>query len=206
MRTAPFRLLSMGDSYTIGEGLPLYESFPCQAIQLLRKLGYPCNAPEIVARTGWTTDELLAHLSNTLLQPPYDFVSLLVGVNNQYRGKPIAGYAREFEILLQQAIVFSGKNNALVAVFSIPDWSVTPFAAGHDREQTRTQINAYNEINKQLAELYRVHYIDITPGTRDAVPDESLLAADKLHYSGKEYAKWAKKLADLFISVIPVAS
>lgn len=193
-----YRYLALGDSYTIGESVPLSDNFPSQTVQLLRKNGMEIGAPEIVAKTGWTTDELQAAINQHHFQTQYDFVSLLIGVNNQYRGRSAAEYATEFESLLQQAIRFAGNNSQHVVVISIPDWGVTPFASGRDREQIAKEIDEYNSINKKMAADYHVHYIDITPWTREAASDASLLAADGLHPSGKEYKRWAEQLAGFF--------
>lgn len=194
--------LALGDSYTIGEGVPLYESFPYQTVQLIRRADRLCHAPEIVAKTGWTTDELSAAIAQTILQPPYDLVSLLIGVNNQYRGRTIEEYKVQFEELLQQAIGFAGHHPSNVIVLSIPDWGATPFAADRDRQKIATEIDAFNTVNKTIAERYKTQYIDITPGTRTSALDESMLAADKLHPSGKEYGRWANELAPMALKVL----
>ncbi|WP_205511206.1 SGNH/GDSL hydrolase family protein [Longitalea arenae] len=190
-----YAYLALGDSYTIGEGVPVYESFPYQTVQLLRSAGFQLAAAEIVARTGWTTDELQAGINNSRLLPSYDLVSLLIGVNNQYRGRSVDEYAQQFDKLLQQAIHFAGDQSQHVFVLSIPDWGITPFARDRDSAVITREIDAFNAVNKQLAGKYAVHYLDITPGTRLAANDASLLAADQLHPSGKEYALWASKLA-----------
>jgi lysophospholipase L1-like esterase len=195
-----FTYLALGDSYTIGESVPIYESFPYQTVQLLRHAGQNFHAAEIVAKTGWTTDELFNNITHTKLQSPYDFVSLLIGVNNQYRGRQADEYKTQFTELLQQAIAFAGNKPSHVIVLSIPDWGATPFAAGRDTSKIAAEIDAYNAANKSIAEKYKVHYIDITPGTREAATDDTLLATDKLHPSGKEYARWAKRLAEVVVS------
>ncbi|MFT3823297.1 MAG: SGNH/GDSL hydrolase family protein [Chitinophagaceae bacterium] len=197
-----FTYLALGDSYTIGEGVPLYESFPYQTVQMLRKAGYLFHAPEIIARTGWTTDELQQGIDNTILQPAYDLVSLLIGVNNQYRGRSTAEYQQQFEALLQHAIVFAGNNVKRVVVLSIPDWGVTPFAKDRDIVAIAREIDDYNAINKNIASAYGVSYIDITPGTREAASDTGLLASDGLHPSGREYTRWASSVASEIISKI----
>ncbi len=193
-----YSYLALGDSYTIGEGVPVYESFPYQTVQRLRKAGYPIYAPEIVAKTGWTTDELQAGIDNSSFLNTYDVVSLLIGVNNQYRGRNLQEYTQQFESLLQQAIQFAGNKASHVFVVSIPDWGVTPYATnnGKNAAVVAHEIDAFNAINKSMAAKYAVHYIDITPGTRLAANDTSLLAADQLHPSGKEYGLWAGKLAE----------
>lgn len=191
-----YSYLALGDSYTIGESVLLTENFPSQTVQLLRKAGHDFYAPEIIAKTGWTTDELQAAIDTHHFRASYDFVSLLIGVNNQYRGRNTAEYEKEFTALLQQAIHFAGNDTAHVAVISIPDWGVTPFAEGRDRQQIAREIDAYNNINKKVAGELGVHYIDITPWTREAAANPVLLAGDGLHPSSKEYFRWAEKLAD----------
>ena len=193
--------LALGDSYTIGEGVPLYESYPYQAVQLLRKRGVNIYAPEIVAKTGWTTDELQAAINTAKFLPLYDLVTLLIGVNNQYRGKSAEVYAEEFETLLKQAIAFAGNDKGRVVVLSIPDWGATPFAEGRDRAKITAEIDAFNVINRKISSKYKVHYIDITPGTRLAAQDPTLVTKDKLHPSGKEYTKWAEKLAKIATTI-----
>lgn len=194
--------LALGDSYTIGEGVAEAENFPHQAVQLLNQAGYTFNKPQIIAKTGWTTDELVNGIQAASPLEHYDIVSLLVGVNNQYRGRSSAEYAGEFEGLLQKAIAFAGNDSYHVFVLSIPDWGVTPYADGRDREKIAHEIDEYNTINKQIAGQYKVHYIDITPGTREAATDHSLLTTDNLHPSGKDYGRWAEKLAEKVGEVI----
>lgn len=193
--------LALGDSYTIGEGVPLYESYPYQVVQILRKKGLNILAPEIVAKTGWTTDELQTAINTAKFLPLYDLVTLLIGVNNQYRGKSTEVYAEEFETLLKQAIAFAGNDKGRVVVLSIPDWGATPFAEGRDRAKITAEIDAFNAINRKISSKYKVHYIDITPGTRLAAQDPTLLTKDKLHPSGKEYAKWAEKVAKIVATI-----
>jgi lysophospholipase L1-like esterase len=192
-----YSYLALGDSYTVGESLPLYESFPYQAVQLLRKNGHPFHAPEIVAKTGWTTFELAEHLIHTQLNASYDFVSLLIGVNNQYRGLSEEEYAADFEFLLKKSIHFAGEKHDHVIVLSIPDWGITPFAAGKDAMKIATEIDRYNETNRRISAQYYCQYIDITQGTREAQHNSKLIAADKLHPSAIEYARWAEKVLEL---------
>lgn len=187
--------LALGDSYTIGEKVPAADNFPNQIVQLLRKQGLDVKSPRIVAKTGWTTDELQDGIAKSDLDNSYDFVTLLIGVNNQYRGRSIADYEPQFENLLQQAIRFAGNDSSRVIVLSIPDWGVTPFAEGRNKAQIAREIDGYNQANKQVTQKYKAHYIDITPGTRLAGNNSSLLAEDGLHPSGKEYASWAKQTA-----------
>jgi len=188
--------LALGDSYTIGEQLPVHESFPYQTVQLLRKNGILCVAPEIVAKTGFTSDELLAQIEETSFLPSYDVVSLLIGVNNQYRGRATEDFEPEFTNLLQKAIDFAGGNPNKIFVLSIPDWGVTPFAEGRNRESIAIEIDAYNNSCKTITAMKGCSFIDITNAQRLDGTKEDFLAVDKLHPSCKEYAKWASLLAE----------
>lgn len=193
-----YTYLALGDSYTIGEGVSILENFPSLTVQLLRKSGYDFHAPEIIAKTGWTTQELYDNIENTKLLSTYDFVTLLIGVNNQFREIGVSEYKKDFETLLKNSIRLAGDKTGHVIVLSIPDWGATPFAEAllqngkvRDRRKISLEIDEYNMINQLYSRQYKVHYIDITPGTREAARDESLLTKDKLHPSAKEYARWA---------------
>lgn len=195
--------LALGDSYTIGQSVSLIERFPAQTINILLKDSINFNAPEYIAVTGWTTTNLINSINSV---PPskttYDFVTLLIGVNNQYQGRNLAEYTSEFTQLLNSAIKYAGNRPKRVAVLSIPDWSVTPFASGSNRALIALQIDSFNVINKQIALAMAVNYINITPSTRMAATDPSLVAIDGLHPSGKEYEKWAILLATVMKSVL----
>lgn len=195
MASKTYTLLALGDSYTIGEGVALYDSFTYQTIQLLRKAGHNFNAPEIIARTGWTTDDLKNAIRNTQLQTTYNYVSILIGVNDQFQGKNINDYATNLELLLKQSISFAANNPSNVFVFSIPDWGQTPFASGRNQQQITKEINEFNKVNESLALQYKAHYILITEEIKNPM-NLTFLAADKLHPSRKEYARWANRLAD----------
>jgi lysophospholipase L1-like esterase len=192
-----YTYLALGDSYTIGEKVPAAENFPHQVLHILRTEGIPIKEPRIVAKTGWTTDELEEAISRENIRDTYDFVTLLIGVNNQYRGRQASEYTAGFESLLQKAIAFAGNNANRVIVLSIPDWGITPFAEGRNRKQIALEIDGYNRINRELSNRYHVHYLDITPETRKAERDPGLLTEDGLHPSGKEYAKWATRLPEV---------
>jgi lysophospholipase L1-like esterase len=192
------RYLALGDSYTIGEQVAPELNFPHQLAGLLKRHSIQVS-PVVIAKTGWTTDELAAAIHEAELDPPYDLVTLLVGVNNQYRGRSLNNYGDEFDSLLRQAIGFAGGHSSRVIVVSIPDWGVTPFAEGRDRGSIAAQIDAFNQANRSIAAKRGVHYIDITESTRLAKNDHSLLAGDLLHPSAKEYAKWAAQIAELTI-------
>jgi lysophospholipase L1-like esterase len=187
-----YSILCLGDSYTIGESVALHEGFPYQLIQQLRKAGYDFAAPEIIAKTGWTTFELLQHLSQIQLSNHYNFVTLLIGVNNQYRDLSINDFEIDFEQLLKRAIEFADHQNHKVIVLSIPDWGTSTF--GKDKNENKQISNAINEFNavcKKYADQYNTAFVDITEETRKAREDTRLLAKDGLHYSAKEHAIWA---------------
>lgn len=187
-----FNYLALGDSYTIGESVPDTERFPAQLVSSLTKNNIYFNSPEIIATTGWTTDELADAIKKkqSSLLPKYDLVSLLIGVNNQYRGRDAEEYRTQFKDLLRTAIVFAGGEKSRVFVVSIPDWGVTPFAEGRDRKKIGEEIDLYNKINKEETLKEGIAYIDITPESRTAVNDKSLIASDGLHPSEKMYKEW----------------
>ena len=195
-----YNYLALGDSYSIGEAVLLHQNFPYQAVQILRNAGYDFQAPEIIAKTGWTTDELEEAARHYRFLPKYDFVTLLIGVNNQYRGRQAIEYKQQFEALLQRSIELANGKKEHVIVVSIPDYSVTPYAEKSDREKIAREIDVFNGINKALSIQYKVQYVEITEGSREAANDASLLAADGLHPSEKEYAKWAARVAEAIVS------
>lgn len=193
-----WRYLALGDSYTIGEQVLPSDSFPYQLTTQLQQLGVTITEPEIVAKTGWTTGELLEGISAAAPEGPFDLVTLLIGVNNQYRGLPVATYELEFETLLLAAIKFAGGRSERVAVVSIPDWGVTPYAAERNRARIASEIDQYNAIAANLCREAEVVFVEITEGTREAAADPTLLTGDGLHPSGKEYARWATILASYY--------
>ncbi len=213
-----YSYLALGDSYTIGEQVLPGENFPNQTVKLLNATaegaescrrgftqtpsavanpdgGYTFNNPEIIAATGWTTDELNTAITAAKISKTYDIVSLLIGVNNQYRGRPLENFAIEFQQLLHLAIGLANNQPAHVFVLSIPDWGVTPFAKDKDKKKIAQDIDGYNDVCKTTAAKFNTNYIDITASQRDDGNKHEFLAADQLHPSGNEYAKWAHNLA-----------
>lgn len=186
--------LALGDSYTIGEGVSEKASYPVLLQDSLTASGIDSLDVQIVARTGWTTDELREALDSAQLRPPYDLVTLLIGVNNQYRGRTPESYRPEFVNLLQRAVEYAGGNSEKVIVLSIPDWGVTPFARGRDREQISLEIDAYNAINREESEKAGVAWVDVTPVSREATANPELLASDGLHPSGLMYRLWVNEV------------
>jgi lysophospholipase L1-like esterase len=186
------RFLALGDSYTIGEGVQPSQRWPHQLAALLRDCGVPIADPLIIARTGWTTDELSRAIEAANPSGTYQLVTLLIGVNNQYRGRDVEEYRKEFAALLRRAVGFAGRTPGRVVVLSIPDWGVTPFAAKRYRRSIAAAIDRFNQVNREEASKAGVHYVDITPASRTAASRPSMNAADGLHPSGEMYAEWAR--------------
>lgn len=185
------RYLALGDSYTIGESVAEAERWPNQLAAMLTSQGLPTEVT-LIARTGWTTDELWQGIQAGEIEPPYDLVSLLIGVNNQYRGYDVNEYREQFIFLLNKSIEYAGGNPKRVIVLSIPDWGVTPFAEGRDRAAIAREIDEFNSVNREESERAGAHYFDITPVSRRAAEEPALTAEDGLHPSGKMYTMWAE--------------
>jgi lysophospholipase L1-like esterase len=192
-----YRYLALGDSYTIGESVSEGDRWPNQLAKLLESEGAQVDVT-MIARTGWTTVGLWQGIQDREIQPPYDLVSLLIGVNNQYRGYDVDEYRNQFVFLLNKSIEYAGGKPDRVIVLSIPDWGVTPFARGRDPQQIAQEIDEFNLANREESEKAGVHYVDVTPVSREAINDNLLIASDGLHPSGKMYTMWAEK-------VLPVA-
>lgn len=191
---APKRYLALGDSYTIGESVAESGRFPVQLVAALREHGRDFADPEIVARTGWTTSELQDAIDLAKPKPPFELVTLLIGVNNQFRGGDLRRYRSEFGKLLQHAIALAGRDKAQVLVLSIPDWGVTPFART-DRRGAKTigkQIDAFNAEAREVCHKNGVRFIDITPDSRERGGDTDMLTVDRLHPSAAMYARWVE--------------
>ena len=197
-----YSYLALGDSYTIGEAVLLQQNFPYQVVQLLRSKGYAAAAPEIIAKTGWTTDELQAAMKDYRFLSSYDFVTLLAGVNNQYRGRQVIEYKEQFEQLLERAIALAGGKPGHVIIVSIPDYGVTPFARELDSGKIARELDVFNSVAKALSIQYKTHFVEITEASREAKNNTELVAADGLHPSAKEYARWAEKIIPIMLSIV----
>lgn len=199
------RYLALGDSYTIGESVEEAERWPNQLAKLLeRSPQFAGGGVEVtsIARTGWTTDELWQGIQARTVSPPYDLVSLLIGVNNQYRGRDIEEYREQFAFLLGKSIEYAGGDANRVIVLSIPDWGVTPFAADQDGRQIAMEIDRFNAVNREETEKAGAHYVDITPISREAVHDAAWIAGDGLHPSGKMYTAWAELALPVVLDIL----
>lgn len=191
--------LALGDSYTIGESVAVTESFPAQTVKFLREHGISMNNPDIIAVTGWTTGNLLNAVNKNLSKKTYSIVTLLIGVNNQYQGKSLDEYKIEFTKLMNLAISYAGNIKSHVFVLSIPDYSVTPFARNSGAAKIAYEIDTFNNANKNISLNGGVHYLDITPISREAKNDPALIADDRLHPSAIQYKKWSELLASMML-------
>jgi lysophospholipase L1-like esterase len=202
VNTDTIRYLALGDSYTIGEAEPLAESFPYQLTDTLKNLGFKAQNPLIIATTGWTTGDLIDGISQrTPLPENYDFVTLLIGVNDQYQGGSQTLYRSNFIQLLHTAITYAKGDKTRVFILSIPDYGVTPFANGQDAV-IGPQIDAFNVINLQESYNAGVNYLDITGISREAAINSALIAPDGLHPSASMYAQWVAKLFPMVVARI----
>lgn len=201
MDTIPKNYLALGDSYTIGESVPVADRFPVQTVNMLHAKGISINDADIIAITGWTTGNLLNALKVPPPLPVYDIVTLLIGVNNQYQGKNIDDYKMEFTELLDHAVHLAGGNAHHVIVLSIPDYSLTPFASKSDTQKIAHEIDEFNAANKAITLSSGVHYIDITGISREAKNDPALIADDGLHPSGEQYRRWSALLSEMIYSI-----
>lgn len=193
--------LALGDSYTIGQGVPEAARFPNQTAAWLKTNGINLTVTDIIATTGWTTNSLQSALN---VQNPvnHDVVSLLIGVNDQYQTHDTTGYRQRFTLLLERAIQLAKGKKENVFVLSIPDYSVTPFTAGYDTARIRLEIDWFNAINRDVTASNNCAYLDITPSTREARYNPSLIATDGLHPSGSEYKKWVDRLGPMMLPVL----
>ncbi|MBC7487541.1 MAG: SGNH/GDSL hydrolase family protein [Cytophagaceae bacterium] len=185
--------LALGDSYTIGESVAQQQTLPFLLAAELKSKNKLEVKPTVIAQTGWTTGELQSAINKAQPSTNYDFVTLLIGVNNQYRGMSLKQYEREFTVLLDQAILFAKGKKEKVIVVSIPDYGCTPYGAG-SKERIEREIDEFNRVNKRVASKKGVHYLDITPISREAAKKSAFVAADGLHPSGEMYKLWVELL------------
>ena len=195
------KYLALGDSYTICEGLKPSDRWPVQLVRNLKKYGLLFDHPQIIAKTGWTTDELAAQLEKDSIHASYDLVSLLIGVNNQYRGRSLQNYREEFVALLLKAIGYASGVPGNVIVISIPDYGVTPFASERNPRKISSELDQFNAANKEIAAEYAVQYVDITPVSRLTKADSTMLATDQLHPSAKMYSRWVDLINPVVINI-----
>lgn len=204
---ASMRILALGDSYTIGEGLSFGESsspgecWPLQLAARLRETGWEVADPQIIAETGWTTADLAAGIAQAQPVGPFGLVTLLIGVNNQYQGLALSAYRAEFRDLLRQAVSFAGCRPERVLVLSIPDWGATPYANGRDRAQIAAQIELFNRANRIETHQAGASYVNITNFTNSLIGMPGTLCSDGLHPSGTMYTAWVELMLPLVLDL-----
>jgi len=194
----PLRFLALGDSYTIGQSVPVNERWPVQLSDSLAARGILTDTLSIIATTGWRTDNLINAITNQDLQNRnYNFVSLLIGVNNQYQSMPFSQYATEFPALLDSAIRYADGDKSHVFVVSIPDYAFTPFGQSTGNPlQISNELDEYNAFNRHIADSMEVKYFDITPISRLGIENPLYVANDGLHPSGIQYTEWVKLMLE----------
>jgi lysophospholipase L1-like esterase len=197
----PKSWLALGDSCTIGQGVTNTDRFPAQTTAWLQQKDITISTLTYIATTGWTTTNL-QNAINTQKPAPHDVVTLLIGVNDQYQTRDTTGYRQRFNTLLLKSIELARGKKENVVVLSIPDYSVTPFAAGNDTARIRQELDWFNAINKSVTLSYNISCLDITPSTREAKTNPFLIATDGLHPSALEYKKWAERLGPVLEAVL----
>jgi lysophospholipase L1-like esterase len=199
---AELTYLALGDSYTIGEGVAATDRWPRLLAKRLRASGVNLKDPRIIATTGWTTDELSAAMDAAEPLGEWDFVSLLIGVNNQYRGRSVENFRAEFSQLLKRALRLARGRRDRLLVLSIPDWGITPFAAGRNREQIALELDRFNTAQAEICAQLEVAYVDIAPISRARGAATQMLARDGLHPSGAMYALWTAQALPQALSLL----
>ncbi len=190
--------LALGDSYTIGESVIEEERWPNQMVDIALNENVMFDQPDIIAKTGWRTEQLIDTLNKINFIKKFDYVSLMIGVNNQYSLKPIETFRLDLIKLLDMSIGYSIKRDNVVLI-SIPDWGVTPFAEGYDRNRIKEEIDQFNSVIRDIANTNNILYVDVTEISRRAITEKDLIANDSLHPSGKMYKEWAEKIYNLWI-------
>ena len=196
------RFLALGDSYTIGEGVEARERWPNHLAQMLHGRGLAIGDPEIIARTAWTTDELSDAIDEAAPEGPYDLVSLLIGVNDQYRSRPVESFEEFFAPLVRRAVSLAGGAARRTLVISIPDWGATPFAEGRDRDLIAREIETYNKRAREIAERFGALWADITGISRAMLREPVLVATDGLHPTGEMYRRWAESFLPVVLTAL----
>ena len=188
-----YSFLALGDSYTVGEGVSYEESWPSQFVDYALDRGIDFKNPELIAQTGWNTYDLLDAIKSSNLSVKYDFISLLIGVNNQFNSRPLSEFEDDLNEILTETNYLK-KGNSKVIVISIPDWGYSPYGSSYDRERISDEIDQFNNILKKISEQNNLNFVDVTQISRLAIKEPNLIAEDKLHPSGLMYLEWVEKI------------
>ena len=193
-----FSLLALGDSYTIGEGVNEDQIWPNQFIKVAYENGVDFSSPRIIAKTGWKSYDLINAIESSNFEKKYDYVSLLIGVNNQFNSRPVNEFENDLDKLLIKINNLKKKSGS-VLIISIPDWGSSPYGVGFDRNEISNEINTFNNSLKSFANINGLKYVDVTEISRRAINEPNLIAIDNLHPSGIMYLEWAKKIFQVWI-------
>ena len=194
-----YSFLALGDSYTVGEGVSYEESWPSQFVDYAMERGIDFKNPELIAQTGWKTYDLLNAIKSSNLSVKYDFISLLIGVNNQFNSRPLSEFEDDLNEILTE-INYLKKGNSKVIVISIPDWGYSPYGSNYDRERISDEIDQFNNILKKISEQNNLNFVDVTQISRLAIKEPNLIAKDNLHPSELMYSEWVKKIYESWIN------
>ena len=197
-RESPYSFIALGDSYTIGEGINEDERWPNQFVDVAYENGVDFDQPMIIAETGWKTYDLLNAINQTNFTKKYDYISLLIGVNNQFNSRPIDEFEEDLNKLMDEMKRIK-KNDGNIIIISIPDWSYTPFGESNDMSDISEKINLFNSSLRKFASTNDLKYVDVTEISRRAINEPDLITNDNLHPSGIMYLEWAKKIYDIWI-------
>ena len=194
-----YSFLALGDSYTVGEGVSYEESWPSQFVDYALDRGIDFKNPELIAQTGWKTYDLLNAIKSSNLSVKYDFISLLIGVNNQFNSRPLSEFEDDLNEILTE-INYLKKGNSKVIVISIPDWGYSPYGSSYNRDRISDEIDQFNNILKKISEQNNLNFVDVTQISRLAIKEPNLIAEDELHPSGLMYFEWVKKIYESWIN------
>ena len=194
-----YSFLALGDSYTVGEGVSYEESWPSQFVDYALDRGIDFKNPELIAQTGWKTYDLLDAIKSSNLSVKYDFISLLIGVNNQFNSRPLSEFEDDLNEILTE-INYLKKGDSKVIIISIPDWGYSPYGSNYDRERISDEIDQFNNILKKISEQNNLNFVDVTQISRLAIKEPNLIAKDNLHPSELMYSEWVKKIYESWIN------
>ena len=197
-RESPYSFIALGDSYTIGEGVNEEERWPNQFVDVAYENGVDFDQPMIIAETGWKTYDLLNAINQTNFTKKYDYISLLIGVNNQFNSRPIDEFEEDLNKLMDEMKRIK-KNDGSIIIISIPDWGYTPFGESNDMSDISEKINLFNSSLSRFATTNGLKYVDVTEISRRAINEPDLITKDNLHPSGIMYLEWAKKIYNIWI-------
>ena len=193
-----YSFIALGDSYTIGEGVNENERWPNQFVDVAYENGVDFDQPIIIAETGWKTYDLLNAINQTNFTKKYDYVSLLIGVNNQFNSRPIDEFEEDLNKLMDEMNRIK-KDDGSIIIISIPDWGYTPYAESVEMSDISEKIDLFNSSLIKFAATNDLKYVDVTEISRRAINEPNLITDDNLHPSETMYLEWANKIYNIWI-------